>query len=244
MAEILPQLVAGRQVVLVTDAQIQKLFPALCAAYPGTILIPAGEAGKTLAVAENIYSVLSAQHLDRTGLILGLGGGSICDLTGFVAATYMRGLACGYVPTTLLAQVDAAIGGKNGVNLGGIKNLVGTTRQPEFVLCDPSFLNSLPELERASGFAEIVKHAALFDSNLFAQLQASAGELWALGPGMAEVVGKSAQLKAKVVSADEFEKNERKLLNLGHTLGHGIEVQTGISHGAAVACGMVLEAEF
>jgi len=165
----------------------------------------------------------------------------VCDVTGFVASTYLRGLRFGYVATTLLAQVDASVGGKNGVNLEGYKNLVGCFNQPEFVLCDLRFLDTLPEAEVANGLAEIVKHALIADAGLFAYLEERVEEALALDPETIEqLVGDSVAIKAGVVARDERESDERRKLNFGHTFGHAIEKVAGLSHGEAVSVGMAI----
>jgi 3-dehydroquinate synthase len=167
----------------------------------------------------------------------------VCDVAGFVASTYMRGLRFGFVATSLLAQVDASVGGKNGVNLGGFKNLVGTFNQPEFVLCDLRLLNSLPEAEVANGMAEIVKHALIADAGLFAFLEERAEQALALDPATIErLVADSVAIKAGVVGRDEREAGERRKLNFGHTFGHALEKVGRLSHGEAVSIGMVVAA--
>ena len=161
----LPALAAGRQVVLVVDANVRRLHGARLPDWP-LLEIEAGEATKTLATCERLARALVDQGVDRSTLIVGVGGGVTCDVTGFVGSTLLRGVPFGFVPTTLLAQVDAAIGGKNGVNLGGLKNLVGTVTQPEFVLSDHALLATLPPREVGCGIAEAIKTAAVGDAAL------------------------------------------------------------------------------
>ena len=241
--ELLGELCAGRRVALITDTNVHRL---LCRRLPAAALVvalPPGEGSKSIDIVQRVYARLVAAEFDRDALILGVGGGVVTDLAGFVAATYLRGIACGFAPTTLLAQVDAAIGGKNGVDLGGYKNLVGTIRQPSFVLVDPSVLASLPDRERRSGLAEVVKAAAIGDAALFALLEERAEELVAGGgEDLAEVVAKAVAVKVGVVARDEVEAGERRVLNFGHTLGHAVELVCGVPHGEAVAVGMAVAA--
>jgi 3-dehydroquinate synthase len=232
------QLIGARQAVIVSDENVTRLFgerfpPA------ARIVVEAGEGAKRLETAGAVYRRLAELEVDRATLLLGIGGGVVCDLAGFVAATYLRGLPCGLVATTLLAQVDAAIGGKNGVNLERFKNLVGTIRQPEFVICDLDLLQPLPLAEVQCGLAEIVKHALIADAALFERLERNAAPLLALDPqALADAVTSSVRIKTAVVGRDEQERGERRMLNFGHTLGHAIERVRGVSHGAAVSIGM------
>jgi len=179
----------------------------------------------------------------RDALVVGIGGGAACDLAGFVAATYARGVALGLVPTTLVAQVDAAIGGKNGLDAGPWKNAVGTFHFPEFVLCDPGALASLPAAEIRAGLAEIAKAAAIGDRELFAAMEgAGAALLDPAGGALRAAMAAAIAVKVDIVSRDPFEAGERRLLNFGHTFGHAVEAATGYSqylHGEAVAPGMV-----
>ena len=158
------------KVVIITDRNVERYYadrfpPA------AVISLAPGEASKSLATVETIYGRLLELEADRTSFIVGIGGGVVCDIAGFAAATFMRGLRCGYVATSLLAQVDASVGGKNGVNFGGYKNLVGTFSQPQFVICDPLLLKTLPEKEILCGLAEVVKHALIRDADLFGYLE-------------------------------------------------------------------------
>ncbi|WP_298297462.1 3-dehydroquinate synthase [Hydrotalea sp.] len=223
---------------IITDANIYSLHAGYFKGWK-TIIIPAGEAHKSLDTAQYIIDQLIQLKADRTATLVGVGGGVVTDITGFVAAIYMRGIAFGFVPTTLLAMVDASIGGKNGIDIGLYKNLMGTIRQPSFLLYDTHFLKTLPEAEWQNGFAEIIKHACIKNATMFRQLEGtSPGILKKNKQQLNELVQKNVQLKMSVVKADEFEKGERKLLNLGHTLGHAIENEYGFSHGQAVAIGI------
>ncbi len=209
------------------------------------IVIGQGEGVKTLDTVSMIYDRLIARQADRSVYLLGIGGGIVCDITGFVASTYLRGVGFAYCPTTLLAQVDASVGGKTGVNFHGYKNMVGVFNQPDFVLCDPAVLQTLPRREVACGFAEVVKHAAIADIRYFEFLEHECRRAFALEPEVMErVVHDSVAIKAGVVSRDEREKGERRKLNFGHTFGHAVEKTQGLSHGEAVSIGMMLAANF
>lgn len=207
------------------------------------ILIPPGEKHKSLGFAEEIMRKMIAAEADRSSFLVGIGGGLVTDLAGFVASTFMRGLSFGFISTTLLGQVDASIGGKNGVNLDGFKNMIGVIRQPEFVWCDLSLLDSLHQREMVSGFAEVIKYGAIRDAGLFGYLEMNHEKVLSRDPAALErIVADSAGIKIGIVSADVLEQGERKLLNFGHTLGHAIEKLTGMLHGEAIAIGMVLAA--
>lgn len=207
------------------------------------ILIPQGEKHKSLAFAEEVMRRMIAIEADRTSFLVGIGGGLVTDLAGFVASTFMRGISFGFISTTLLGQVDASIGGKNGVNLDGFKNMIGVIRQPEFVWCDLSLLESLPQNELVSGFAEVIKYGAIRDSSLFEFIEHNHVKVHARDSvALERIVSDSAGIKIDIVSADVLEQGERKLLNFGHTLGHAIEKLSGRLHGEAIAIGMVLAA--
>ena len=181
----------------------------------------------------------------NSGSELIVGGGVVTDITGYAATVYMRGLRFGFVPTTVLAMADAAIGGKNGVDVGVYKNLVGTINQPEFLLYDISLLKSLPANEWVNGFAEIIKHGCIKDAAMFKQLlQHKISDYKKDSKLLAALIRRNAMLKAEVVKADEFEQGERRLLNFGHTLGHAIENLYSLSHGEAIAVGMVAACVF
>ena len=241
MANLAQHLPPGRAVVI-TDANLLRLHREAFPPCP-VLSIGCGESVKTLETVKSLYETLADLSVDRSTFILGVGGGVVCDVTGFVASTYLRGLRFGFVATTLLAQVDASVGGKNGVNLEGYKNLVGCFNQPEFVLCDLHLLDTLPESEVANGMAEIVKHALIADAGLFAFLEARTAEALALDPATIEkLIGDSVAIKAGVVARDEREAGERRKLNFGHTFGHALERVAGLSHGEAVSVGMAIAA--
>lgn len=226
--------------IIITDEILNGLYGSAWNGYR-TIITGMGEKNKTLAALELIYKQLLDFGVDRSGFILGVGGGIVCDIAGFVASTYMRGIRFAFVPTTLLAQVDASIGGKNGVNFQGYKNMIGNFNQPEFVLCDPEVLKTLPAEELSNGFAEIVKHALIADSEMFEFIEENAGNMLNLNPEVINhLIKRSVEIKSGIVNRDEREKGERRKLNFGHTFGHAIEKVSGINHGKAVAIGSVI----
>ncbi len=205
------------------------------------LVVPDGERSKSLRQAAKLYDALLAAGADRGCTLVALGGGVVGDLTGFVAATLLRGVAFVQVPTTLLAMIDSSVGGKTGVNVKRGKNLVGAFHQPRLVWIDAATLATLPRRQLLAGFAEGVKHAAIRDAELFAQLEAELGRLLALEPETTiPFLARNCAIKAGVVSRDERESGERILLNFGHTLGHAVEALTGyrMLHGEAVAMGM------
>ncbi|MCJ7509508.1 MAG: 3-dehydroquinate synthase [Dehalococcoidia bacterium] len=206
-------------------------------------VVPAGETSKSLETAAAIYDWLVSQRAERGEAIVALGGGMVCDLAGFVAATFLRGLPLVHVPTSLLAMVDAAIGGKVAVNHKEAKNLIGAFYQPRLVLADVSTLQTLPSRELTTGWAEVIKHALIMDEDLLRLLEENADAVMSLDPALTtEVISRSIALKAAVVSEDEREETGRRtILNYGHTIGHGLETAAeyaGMLHGEAVAVGM------
>jgi len=226
--------------VIITDVNImrryQKDLPPC-----HLIEIQSGEKAKSLETVREICLKLMKIGADRSSFIVGVGGGVVSDITGFVASIYMRGVPFGFVSTTLLSQVDAGIGGKNGVNLGGYKNMLGVFNQPQFVICDLNLLKTLPRRELLSGFAEIIKHAVIGDPELFSYLETNYERGVSLEPEVIEkLVCDSVAVKSAIVNRDEEEGGERRKLNFGHTFGHAIEKTTGVSHGEAVAIGMAI----
>ena len=212
------------------------LFPSY-----DVITIGTGEKIKNLDTVRYIYGKLMESEADRSTFIIGIGGGIVCDIAGFVASTYLRGVRFGFVSSTLLSQVDASVGGKNGVNFEGYKNIIGVFNQPQFVICDLNLLNTLPKKEVLCGLAEIVKHAAIGDMDLFTYLEDHYQKALALDTGVIErLVYDSVVIKSDIVSRDEKEKGERRKLNFGHTFGHAVEKTTGVPHGEAVSVGMVM----
>lgn len=225
--------------IVITDKNVSRYHGSKFAGY-SRIELETGEEIKTLHTAESIYKQLLDQDADRMTFLTAIGGGVVCDLTGFVASTYLRGLDFGYVASTLLAQVDASVGGKTGVNLLGYKNLVGVFNQPKFVICDLKLLETLPQEEILSGMAEIVKHAVIGDPELFETLEQDPESALSLQKDLLEkIITASIRVKAEIVNRDEKEKGERRKLNFGHTLGHALERNLAISHGQAVSLGMV-----
>jgi len=208
-----------------------------------SVIIPSGESHKTLQTVEALYRELVSFGADRSTLLVGIGGGLATDIAGFVASTYLRGTPFGFISTTLLGQVDASIGGKNGVNLEGYKNMIGTIRQPSFVWCDLSLLGTLETREYISGIAEVIKYGFIRDIKLLEYLEEHMETLLKQELSVLEhVVSTSAVIKTDVVQKDEKEADLRKILNFGHTIGHAIERHKGILHGEAVGLGMVLAA--
>jgi len=239
---LLTKLVDKKNAVIVTDENIFSKHRSKFKNW-NVITLKPGEQYKIQLTADAIIEQLIEFQADRSTTLIGVGGGVITDLTGYVASIYMRGIRFGFVPTTLLAMVDASIGGKNGVDVGAYKNLVGSIRQPSFLLYDYSFLKTLPEMEWSNGFAEIIKHACIFDNRLFDLLKNySLDKIKKDKKLLASIVAKNVSLKLAVVKKDEFEKGDRKLLNFGHTLGHALETQYDLTHGQAVALGMVFAA--
>jgi shikimate kinase/3-dehydroquinate synthase len=244
------------RVFLITDSNIQRLYvqSLLCnltnAGYePLLYTVPAGEASKSLEQVSAIYDWLLEQHAERREAIVALGGGVVGDLAGFVAATYLRGVPLIQVPTSLLAQVDAAIGGKTGVNHARGKNLLGAFYHPRLVLVDPATLLTLPKRERTEGWAEVVKYGIILDADLFALLEAHATALrdFRSPPAdlLCQIISRSIALKVSVREKDEREQNMRAILNYGHTVAHALENVAGYGswlHGEAVSLGMVVAA--
>jgi 3-dehydroquinate synthase len=241
--ENLMDYVSGKKTVIITDHNVSNLYKNKFPPYE-IIEVGTGEGIKTLDTVHDIYGKLVELEADRSSYIVGIGGGIVCDITGFAASTYMRGLKFGFVSTTLLSQVDASVGGKNGVNYGGYKNMVGVFNQPEFVLCDMNLLKTLPEREILCGMAEIVKHGAIADVDLFSFLEDNYDKALELDSDVIErLVYDSIVIKSDIVNIDEREKGERKKLNFGHTFGHAIEKTTKIKHGEALSLGMIAASE-
>jgi 3-dehydroquinate synthase len=240
-SSMIVDLARGRRMVAIIDRAAAQLHPQRMPDCP-SIVLQGGEGVKSLAQASRVYERLAKLGVDRSWLIVGVGGGAVCDLAGFVASTYHRGVPLGLVPTTLLAQVDAAIGGKSAVNLGSRKNAIGAIRQPQFVLCDNAFISTLPKAEVRNGLSEIVKCALIADAGLFAALEKlERPPLQSEPKTMGRAVRAAIAVKVRIVSADEGDSGERLKLNFGHTVGHALEGALGISHGEAVALGLATE---
>ncbi len=240
-AELLPELLPEGRVVVVSDATIDRLYHPLLARYDA-VLIGTGESIKTLQTVETIYRRFIELGVDRATFVLAVGGGIVTDVAGFAASTYMRGLRFGFVSTTLLGQVDASVGGKNGVNVDGYKNMAGTFTQPQFVVCDPSLLRSLPDREFRAGLAEVVKAAIIADADFFARIEQTSFEALRTDTDLlSDAISAAIRVKADIVEYDEKESGERRKLNLGHTLAHAIEKSSNrMNHGEAVAVGTAL----
>jgi 3-dehydroquinate synthase len=234
----LEKLVDRDNTVLITDENIFKAHKRKFTGW-STIVLNPGEEYKVQSTVDEVIEQLIDFEADRKTFLIGIGGGVVTDLTGYIAAIYMRGLPFGFIPTSVLGMVDAAIGGKNGIDVGVYKNIVGTIRQPEFLLYDFDFLKSLPQSEWINGFAEIIKHACIKDAKLFKHLEGKKISAFQKDTRiLAALIQKNVQIKASVVQEDEFEKGDRRLLNFGHTLGHAIEKMYQLSHGQAIAIGM------
>ena len=246
-----PDLIRGRDVLILTDEHVAPHYLArvqarLAGRTCATRILPPGESQKTLARFGEALGDLAAMKASRDATVIALGGGVIGDLSGFVAACWMRGIAFVQLPTTLLAMVDSSVGGKTAVDLPQGKNLVGAFHQPVAVIADTDTLATLPDRELSAGLAEVVKYGALGDAGFFAWLEAHAEALLARdAAALGEAIERSCRHKAAIVARDETEQGERALLNLGHTFGHALETADaygGLLHGEAVAIGMVLAA--
>ncbi len=227
-------------VVFITDETIFRYYKNLFKGYR-TLLVHAGEGAKELSTIERLSKELVNLEATRKTILIGVGGGVVTDITGFLASVYMRGISFGFVPTTLLGMVDAAAGGKNGVNLGFNKNMIGTINQPDFILYDTSFLETLTDDEWSNGFAEIIKYACIFDEELYNELHKTSLSFYKNdAPALASLIERCIGWKNKTVMEDEQEKGVRKLLNFGHTAAHAIEQLYEIPHGKAVGIGMII----
>ena len=237
--ELLGRLLPNKRVIVISDSNIDRTHREVIAPYE-RIFVGLGEHAKGFATLEEVYRKLIDMGADRTTFILGIGGGIVTDIAGFVASTYMRGVEFGFVTTTLLGSVDASVGGKNGVNVGGFKNMVGTFSQPNFVICDVALLHTLSDREFRAGLAEVIKTAILGDRELFELLESTSFEELRQNDNLLdEVITRSVKVKAAVVAEDERERGRRRILNLGHTIAHAIEkCSAKLSHGEAVAIGL------
>jgi len=239
----LKKLVPQKTSVLVTDEHVFAAHPKFFKGW-NTVVLKAGEEYKVQATLDSLFEQLLALKADRTWTLVGVGGGVVTDMTGYAASVYLRGVKFGFVPTTILAMVDAAIGGKNGIDVGLYKNMIGTINQPHFLLYDASLLKTLPISEWRNGFAEVIKHAAILDAPMFKELEERNILFYQKNKAtLQKLLQRNAMLKSKVVKEDEFEKDRRRLLNFGHTLGHAVEKQYELMHGEAVAIGMAFAAK-
>ena len=234
----LKEIVDTNNTIIITDDNVYNAHTKRFKNWNCIVLKP-GEEYKVQSTVDEVVDQLIEMEADRKTILVGVGGGVITDITGYVASVYMRGIRFGFIPTSLLAMVDASIGGKNGIDVGVYKNMVGIIRQPEFILHDMVFLNSLPQNEWENGFAEIIKHAAIRDAAMFKDLESNTLKKYKNSQAaICDLVQRNAIIKTKVVQSDEFEKGERRLLNFGHTLGHALENQYELSHGQAISIGM------
>jgi shikimate kinase/3-dehydroquinate synthase len=238
----------GRSIAVVTDTHVGPLYAGQISDVAGVVTVPAGEATKTLATVNGIYEQLLAAGLDRRSTVVALGGGVVGDMAGFVAATYMRGVDFVQCPTSLLAMVDASVGGKTGVDLPQGKNLVGAFKQPTAVVADVTTLKTLPPEEFAAGMAEVIKHGLINDPDLFIKIETGDWRLERVMQSplstLQSLIVQAIQVKRDVVQEDPFEQGRRAVLNLGHTFGHAIEQVShyAVRHGEGVAMGLVAAA--
>lgn len=251
-ANLLKRHIRGRQALIVSNETVAPLYLQqvqnnLQGLQIDVLVLPDGEAYKTLETLQKIYDKLLQSRHNRTTTLIALGGGVIGDMTGFAAATYQRGVDFIQIPTTLLAQVDSSVGGKTGVNHPLGKNMIGAFHQPQCVLADTETLNTLPDRELAAGVAEVIKYGLICDTPFYDWLEENLdGLMERNGTLLAEAIERSCGNKARVVAADERESGIRAILNLGHTFGHAIETAEGYGawlHGEAVAAGMVMAAD-
>lgn len=235
----LPIMFQRDKVVIVTDENVYKLHAEKMEGF-AVIKLPAGEEFKQQRTVDDIITQLLELQADKQTILVGVGGGVVTDMAGYAASIYKRGIKLVLVPTSILAMVDAAVGGKNGVDVGPFKNMVGTIYQPEHLIFDYSFLKTLPHEEWVNGFAEIIKHACIKDAAFFDFLATMSVTDFKDNPALlAELLEKNISIKTTVVLNDEFETGDRKLLNFGHTIGHAIENLYNLPHGHAVSIGMV-----
>jgi len=250
--ELLEQQIPGRDLLIVTNTTIAKLYLAKLAGgftqrRIADCILPDGEQHKTLQTAGWVFDALVANKLNRDATVLALGGGVVGDIAGFVAACYQRGIGYVQIPTTLLAQVDSSVGGKTGVNHPGGKNLIGAFYQPRAVIADTDVLATLPDRELKSGLAEVIKYGCVWDPLLFDWYDRNIPKLLQRdADALTYAIGRSCEIKATVVARDERERELRAILNFGHTFGHAIEAATGYEkylHGEAVGLGMLIAAD-
>lgn len=236
---IMEDLVDRENSILITD---ENIFAKQSEKFSGwkTIVIKAGEQFKNQKAVDEIISQLIEMNADRQSFIIGVGGGVVTDVAGYAASIYMRGIKFAFAPTSILGMVDASNGGKNGVDVGVYKNLVGVINHPEFLLYDYTFLDTLPDEEWINGYAEIIKHACIKDENMFHLLEEKTLEdFQSSKENIGKLIERNVDIKYNVVANDERETGERKLLNFGHTIGHAIENTAKLPHGSAVSIGMV-----
>lgn len=228
-----------RRTIVLAEERVVELHGSRIPLAPH-IVVAGGEAVKTPERVMDLCRCLLEAGADRSSFLLVIGGGALTDAAGMAASIFMRGIGFGFVPTTLLSQVDASVGGKNGVNFGGVKNVIGTINQPDFVLCDTAFIDTISDAEYVSGFAEIIKHALIRDRKKFSRIAQSREQLRNRNAPqlLGDLIARSVEIKAAIVRKDETEQGPRRLLNFGHTVGHAAEVLDALPHGVAVGVGM------
>lgn len=241
VVEGLTKLIDGRRAIVFIDAEVEAAH-SLSDSFRESIVIPAGEENKNLELVSMIWSELVESKADRKTVLVAIGGGVVCDMVAFAASTFMRGIGLILAPSTLLAQVDAAIGGKCGINFGGYKNMVGAFAPAEGVICDARLLSSLPQREFAAGVAEMLKAAIIGDQELFNIFENN--NIYSIRNDsslLSEMIHRSLMVKCDIVARDPYERGERQMLNLGHTFAHAIEsLSSELTHGEAVAVGVVM----
>ncbi len=230
--------IPGSNLLIIADKEVHELYSDIFPDFP-LIIIESSEQTKSLSTIEHIYKQFLEQDVDRDTFILAIGGGVLCDIAGFAASTYLRGLRYAFVATTLLAQVDASVGGKNGVNFNGIKNIIGVFNQPEFVICDHDLLKTLDKEEFLSGLGEVLKYGFIGDPEILAYFGDDSNAGQEDTGKIHDIVVRSLRIKKQIVENDELETGLRRLLNFGHSFGHAIESTAKIPHGIAISYGML-----
>lgn len=226
-------------VFIITDEHIHQYYPELTRFHPAYIITP-GESSKKQSTIDAILEAMLHAQLSKDAIVLGVGGGVVTDIAGFAASIYKRGTRLVLLPTSILGMVDAALGGKNGIDAGVFKNMIGTVYQPECIIYDYSFLKSLPQDEWVNGFAEIIKHGCIKDRDLFETLEQHTLEDYQQNSLLTStLIERNVDLKMDIVTRDEFDQHDRQLLNFGHTIGHALENLHELPHGSAVSIGMV-----
>jgi 3-dehydroquinate synthase len=234
----LNELAKNRNVIIISDFNLFEQYPDFFA-NKRFIILPPGEDYKNIETIKHIYNKFIELKVDRHSLIVGFGGGIVCDITGFAAATFMRGIKFCFIPSTLLAQVDAAIGGKNGVNFDNIKNYIGTFSHPEFIIYDSELLKTLPDNEYKNGFGEVIKYALIANNNLFSFISENQIKIREKNkPALDFIITKCIETKIKFVEIDPNDLGARHILNFGHSFGHCFEILDNIPHGIAVVKGI------
>lgn len=236
---LINNLIGKSSIIIISDENVFKLYPEVFADFK-KIIIPSGEQEKNINRIDYILKKFVDYGIDKNSIIIGFGGGVICDIAGFAASVYMRGCKFGFIASTLLAQIDAAIGGKNGVNLGKNKNFIGLINQPEFVIADTSLLKTLSDEDYKSGIAELIKYAVIADKDLFEKISINKSKILFERDSnlMQSLVQECISIKSNIITQDPDDNYLRHILNFGHTFGHSIEVIEDIKHGFAVAEGM------